>query len=777
VPIKPGKYIHFKGKEYEVIGTATNSETHEKMVVYRPLYGDGELWVRPAAMWSEMVEVEGHHIKRFTHVDDIMPQSPAGIHESDSPAAIHERPASPDFHKHDSPAAIQERHAPAGIHKHGVPLGIHKGSTSEQKIELFMSLFSGRPDVFAERWENPEKRLAGYKPNCLNDRTFSCPKMGGGKRKCVECPNQNFAKYEASYVEQHLMGQKTFGVYPMLPDETCRFLAFDFDGKDYDPDDLLGDVAVIRETCREHGVSMAVERSRSGNGIHFWIFFAENIPAATARRFGSSLITAAMNRRHNLPFKTYDRMIPTQDTLPKGGFGNLIALPLQKIPRGQGNSVFVDENLNVYPDQWRYLQNVSKYTLEEIESLIGQLSPSGELGSLLAVKDEEKPWEGKKPEPKLSQSDFSGPVQIVRANLLYVDKYGISSRALNALKRLAAFRNPEFYKAQAMRLSTYNKPRIISCSDETDRYLCLPRGLEDEVSELLKDNGVKILFDDQTEKGRDIDVAFNGELRPEQRLAAQALLAHDNGILSAATAFGKTVIGAHLIAERKVSALILVHRVNLLSQWRERLNEFLLINEDPIAEYTPTGRLRKKTPIGQIGGGKNNPSGIIDVAVMQSLVSVGEVKELARDYGMVIVDECHHVSAFSFEQILKALKAKYVYGLTATPTRKDGHHPIIYMRCGKIRYRVDAKEQAAARPFDHFVIPRFTRFQRPARRDESEWTITDIYADIQNDVLRSDLIICDAVDAVKEGRNPLVLTERVDRVEFLASIIGQRVKR
>ena len=390
-------------------------------------------------------------------------------------------------------------------------------------------------------------------------------------------------------------------------------------------------------------------------------------------------------------------MIPVQDTIPKGGFGNLIALPLQKVPRDQGRSVFVDENFNPYPDQWNYLYNIKKYNLSEIERFIRELSPMGELGILLKDTEEEKPWEGKKPKPDITKFDFPEIVNIVRSNMLYIQKEGVSGTALNILKRLAAFRNPEFYKAQAMRLSTYEKPRIISCSDETEQYLCLPRGLEDEIVQILNDNGVKIKRSNKTNKGRKIDVAFNGELRGEQQQAADVLLTHDDGILSATTAFGKTVIGAHLIAKRKVNTLVLVHHTNLLSQWKDQLNKFLIINEETIAELTPKGRKKKKSIIGQIGSGKNNSSGIIDVAVMQSLVSGEEVKELIKNYGMVIVDECHHVSAFSFEKILKTANSKYVYGLTATPTRQDGHHPIIYMQCGKIRYRVDAKSQAEAR--------------------------------------------------------------------------------
>lgn len=735
--IKPGKHIHFKGNEYEVIGTALHSETQEELVVYRALYGDGGLWVRPAAMWSETVELNGGCVKRFTHEDDV------------------------------SPDPVSEPQTPIGVHNYSSPI---------EKVELFLSLFAGCDDVFAKRFENTKKGIDGYIPVCNSEWSPVCPKTGGGKMKCTRCPHQNFVRYDRHAVEQHLTGKLTVGAYPMFPDETCRFLVFDFDGKEYKPDDLRRDVTIIRDTCKEKGVGMAVERSRSGAGIHFWIFFSENIPASLARKFGSSLITYAMEKNHKLPFKTYDRMIPLQDTLTKDGLGNLIALPLQKKPRDAGNSVFVDESFVAYTDQWSYLNKVKKYTQKEIETFIRQLSPRDELGALRRETEDEKPWEGKKPDRKLTQSDFPRTVKLVRANMLYIEKSGISNPALNALKRLAAFRIPDFYKAQAMRLSTHDKPRIISCSDETEQYLCLPRGLEGEIREFLENSGVGIQCDDKTNEGRNIDVVFNGSLRGEQEKAVDVLLAHDNGVLSATTAFGKTVIGAYLIAERKVNTLILVHRTNLLSQWMARLNEFLVINEEPVVEYTPKGRKRKKSVIGQIGGGKNNLSGVIDVAVMQSLVSGDEVKELVKNYGMVIADECHHVSAFSFEQILKAVNARYVYGLTATPARQDGHHPIIMMHCGPIRYKVDAKEQAEARPFEHYIIPRFTRFQKPVHQDETKWMITDVYRDIQNSEIRNELIVQDVITAVEQGRNPIILTERTDHVKILVDRLRPHVR-
>jgi len=732
--IKPGKYVHFKGNKYEVVDIAFHSETMEEMVVYRALYGDGGLWVRPAAMWHEMVEHNGRYVKRFTHIDDVRSES--------------------------EPESVE---------------GIHKRSKPIDKIELFLSLFTGRDDVYAERFENTKTGIAGYAPVCNNKWSPVCPKSGGGKMKCTKCPHQNFKRYDVSAVERHLTGKQTVGVYPMSPDETCRFLVFDFDGKDYTSENLKRDVTIIREACVEKSISMAVERSRSGKGIHFWIFFTEKISASTARKFGSSLITYAMSINHSLPFKTYDRMIPFQDTLTKDGLGNLIALPLQKKPRNEDNSVFIDEDFNAYADQWNYLYNIKKYTLEAVEAFIRQLSPSGELGVLRMDSEDEKPWESKKKKPKLTKLDFPDTVKVVRANMLYIEKSGITSSALNSLKRLAAFRNPDFYKTQAMRLSTHKKPRIISCSNETEQYLCLPRGLEGEVYELLEDNNVSIQLFDETNEGRKIDVVFNGELRGEQQRAVDALLEHDNGILSATTAFGKTVIGAHLIADRMVNTLILVHRTNLLAQWIERLHDFLIINEEPVAEFTIKGRKRKKNVIGQIGSGKSNLSGVIDIAVMQSLVPGDEVKDIVKNYGMVIVDECHHVSAFSFEQIMKGVNAKYVYGLTATPTRKDGHHPIINMQCGKIRYRVDAKVQAESRPFDHFVIPRFTKFRKPAHRGD-KWEFSDVYSDIQNNEGRNDLIIQDVIAAVEQGRNPIILTERTNHVKYLAAQLKPHIK-
>ncbi len=370
---------------------------------------------------------------------------------------------------------------------------------------------------------------------------------------------------------------------------------------------------------------------------------------------------------------------------------------------------------------------------------------------------------------------FSNCKTSVRANMLYIEKAGISQRGLNAIKRLAAFRNPEFYKAQALRLSTYNKPRIISCSEETPVYLCLPRGCEADTAALLNQFGAKVERLDHTSPGKPIHVIFKGNLRDEQFPAAEEMLKHDTGVLSATTAFGKTVIAAKLIAERKTSTLILTHRRQLLSQWTEKLNEFLQIDETLPALEKKRGRKRKQSLIGQIGAGKSTPSGLIDVAIMQSLNRSDEIREEIRHYGMVIVDECHHVPAFSFEQILKGVHAKYVYGLTATPTRQDGHHPIIFMHCGPIRYRVDARKQAEKRPFDHYVIPRLTNFRTPLNTEGKEPLIQQLYAAIAVNEPRNQRIADDVLRCFQKGGNALILTERTAHVTLLAAKLREHI--
>jgi superfamily II DNA or RNA helicase len=646
-------------------------------------------------------------------------------------------------------------------------------SDSSAKIHLFMSIFKGRSDVYAKRWENKNKGISGYSPVCLNQwQAGVCKKP---KISCSKCENKDYAALDENAIENHLRGNIVAGVYPMLQDETCHFLAVDFDEADWQ-----NDISVFRDICIELSIPVAVERSRSGNGAHVWFFFEPSVSAALARKFGTILLTTAMNKRHEIQFKSYDRLFPSQDTMPKGGLGNLIALPLQKTAREKSNSEFIDEHFQSYEDQWAFLSTIQKLSHNRIEEIISELGEGNELGVLKQDEEEgaEKPWETSKTKIELQRDDFPKRIEIVRANMLYIPKEGISQKAMNRLKRLASFKNPMFYRQQAMRLPTYGHPRVISCADETEAYLCLPRGCEPELVSELKKLEIEIQHIDKTHQGRRIDVEFNGQLRDEQSLALSHLLQNDTGILSGTTAFGKTIVASKLIAEKKVNTLILVDKVSLLSQWKEKLSEFLIVNE-PLPEQpaTPAKKRRRKKKvclIGQLGSGKNSLSGIVDIAVMQSLSRKGEVKECVKNYGMIIADECHHASAFTYEQILKTTNAKYIYGLTATPARKDGHHPILFMHCGPIRYRDNPKKQAEKRPFDHYIVPRFTSLRVPLGKDEQEVSIQQLYTEIVESDFRNQQIIDDVLNNYHQGRNCIVLSLRTAHVESLAKRMKEK---
>lgn len=646
---------------------------------------------------------------------------------------------------------------------------VHKYSSPSEKIQLFRSLFRGREDVFAKRWYSAKTEKSGYSPVCANEwREGVCIKPKGS---CSKCENRESVPLSDAIIYEHLSGKDGYGrdvvgLYPILPNDTCYFLAIDFDDGDWQEN-----VSEVRNICTSWNIPCAVERSRSGEGAHLWIFFTEPISCSTARKLGTALITAAMENSGKLKLDSYDRMFPNQDTLPKGGFGNLIALPLQGQARKKNNSSFVDENFVTHEDQWAYLSQIQKLSANEVENLIHMHSRGDGLGVLCTDADETKPWE-KRPKAALTAMDFDQPIEIVRSNMLYVAKDSLTPRVRNQMLRLAAFNNPDFYRSQAMRLPIYNKPRVICTAEERDGYLALPRGCEQSLLDLLNSANAAYTLTDKTNPGKPIDVQFKGTLRAEQQPAAEALLSNETGVLSATTAFGKTVIAANLIAHRKVNTLVLVHTQALLNQWKSSLSEFFEINEALPELPKKRGRRKERSVIGQLGGTKNTVSGIVDIAIIQSLISGDEVKELIKEYGMVIVDECHHVSAVSFERVLKEANAKYVYGLTATPIRQDGHQPIIHMQCGPIRYLVDAKEQAEKRSFEHYLLPRFTTY-RSAVMDKG---IAAVYKELTENEIRNDYIVKDVVKALGDGRTPIVLTERREHILLLADKLAGHCK-
>ena len=476
-----------------------------------------------------------------------------------------------------------------------------------------------------------------------------------------------------------------------------------------------------------------------------------------------------MEGRPDIGLDSYDRLFPSQDTMPQGGFGNLIALPLQKGPREQGNSVFLDDDLVPWADQWAFLASVRKIGRTQVEGIVQEAERRGRvLGVRLPPQDDgdDEPWTAppsrRRKEPPIV-GELPQTLELVLGNQIYIAKDGLHPGLRNRLLRLAAFQNPEFYKAQAMRLSTYDKPRVIACAEDHPHHIGLPRGCLDDVRQALTDLGVRTVIRDERHAGGRLDVTFQGELRPEQKAAAEAMLAHDTGVLAATTAFGKTVVAAWLIAQRGVSTLVLVHRRQLLDQWIERLSAFLGV---------------PAKSIGRIGGGRSRPTGLLDVAIIQSLVRKGVVDDRVADYGHLIVDECHHLSAHSFEQVARQAKARFVVGLSATVARKDGHHPIIFMQCGPVRHRVNARAQAAARPFEHFVLVQPTAFQ-PSRSPDADKRVGVPGALPGAGRRRRCATAASATTSsspCSNGRSPLVLTERNDHLDRLERGLADSVR-
>jgi superfamily II DNA or RNA helicase len=645
---------------------------------------------------------------------------------------------------------------------------IHRHSSPEDKITLYRSLFRGRDDVYPRRFESRKTGKSGYAPACANEWVKGvCEKP---RIKCTECPHRRFLPVTDEVIRCHLSGQDgngwdfTIGVYPMLLDESCFFVAADFDKATWQED-----ATAFIETCRAMNLPAALERSRSGNGGHAWLFFSEAIPAALARKLASYVLTETMERRPHVGLDSYDRFFPNQDTLPQGGFGSLIALPLQRKPRQLGNSLFLDGNLSPYEDQWAFLSEVRRISRIEVEECVSNAEAKGRvIGVRLHPSEEEEgdalAWFA--PETRRRERSIAGPLpkelELVLGSEILFAKDLLPPALRNRLIRLAAFQNPEFYRAQAMRRPTYDTSRIVGCARDYPHTLGLPRGCLEDVRHLLSDLKISYVLRDERFWGSALNVSFQGELRPEQKVAAETMLAHETGVLSATTAFGKTVIGAWLIANRAVNTLVLVHRRQLQEQWIERLSKFLGLPSDAI---------------GRVGGGRRMPTGILDVATIQSLVHKGVVDDIVGNYGHVVVDECHHLSAYSFEQVARHAKARFVTGLSATVTRKDGHHPIIFMQCGPLRHRVNAREQAAARPFEHTVLVRPTGFRTlRAPNPDLRTQFRELTDELVCDEGRTRLICEEIVQAVRDRRSPIVLTERNDHLDKLISQLTPEVK-
>lgn len=657
----------------------------------------------------------------------------------------------------------------------------HPKVITEKMANTFFAMFWGRQDVYAKRSENKNTGKAGYFPQCNNFWTNVCHRKLKTGINCKDCKNRVYTRLTIFDILAHLRGESynaadVVGVYPLLGNGTCRFLVFDFDNHEKNAeendfankdDSWIEEVETMRDICILNGIKPLVERSRSGKGAHIWIFFDKPVSAKLVRRFGNALLDKGAEQVNLKSFKYYDRMLPAQDSLSDQAIGNLIALPLQGKALKDGNSAFIDSNWNAYPNQWNILWSMPKLSQEFLEEKIREWSALKEdFETSENEENREKPWNKIR---KFIKTDVDGKLSITLSNGIYIDNTNLKVSIQNKIRRMAAISNPVYYKNQAIGTSNYDTSRWIYLGkDYLSGYIQIPRGLYDELLENAEQAEIEYTVEDERQQGRKIDIEFIGELRPEQKIALRELIKYDNGILHAATAFGKTVVCSAIIAEKRVNTLIILESSALMEQWKEALEKFLNVNEELPTYETKTGRVKKrKSLIGTLQGAHDSMTGIIDIAMAGSLCKKGEYHHLLDKYGLVIVDECHHAASDTITNILKEVKARYMYGVTATPKRGDGLEKIIYMLIGPIRYSYTAKEKAKVQGIEHFVYPRFTHAVVPRGIITKKMHPNEAYEIIRNNDLRDEQIVEDIRRSIEIGRTPVVLSRYKDHSEKL----------
>lgn len=651
---------------------------------------------------------------------------------------------------------------------------IHPQIITENMANQFFGMFWGRQDVYAKRSVNKETRKAAYYPQCHNFWTNICHKKLRDGVSCKDCRNRSFKSITKKDILNHLLGNMynesdVIGVYPLLKNGTCRFMVFDFDNhakgaeeRDFANVDetWIEEVEAMRKICILNGIAPLVERSRSGKGAHIWIFFDKPISASLVRRFGFALLEKGAEFVNLKTFKYYDRMLPAQDCLlNENEVGNLIALPLQGKALREGNSAFVDGNWNAYHNQWNALFSKPKLSQEFLEEKIKEWSDS--IDNIDITTDREKPWNGIR---HFDKNEVEGKLRITLSNGIYIDNLNLRPSLQNKIRRMAAFSNPIFYKNLAIGTSNYATSRWIYLGkDHLSGYIQIPRGLYDDLIENINQASIDYEIEDERQRGRHMDVTFKGELRPVQEKALSELIKYDNGILHAATAFGKTVVSSAIIAQKKVNTLIILESSTLIEQWKEALDKFLIINEEFPTYTTKTGRIKKrKSLIGTLQGSHDSMAGVIDIAMAGSLYKKGEFHGLLNQYGLIIVDECHHSASETIANVLKEIKAKYVYGVTATPKRGDGLEKINYMLIGPIRYSYTEKEKAEDQGIQHLVYPRFTHVVPPRGIITDKMHPNEAYEIIHNNDVRDKQIVEDVEKCILEGRTPVILSRYKD---------------
>ena len=653
--------------------------------------------------------------------------------------------------------------------------------TDKIASDFFMMFCRGRKDLYDLRYTNPKTGKNGYYTQCFNRWDRGCHIQKKDGVRCKDCELRAYKPVTLPLIKAHMNGTDPNGndvvaIYPMLENNLCQLLVFDFDNhakgaeqEEYanTDDRWKEEINALRRICKNLDVDAVVERSRSGRGAHLWIFFKEMIPARLARKFGFALLEKGAESVNLKSFKYYDRMIPTQDALPEGGLGNVIALPLQGMALKFGNSAFVDENWNAYEDQLKVLAGTRRLTRQEIEDYLSLWYSTG-----FTSEDNgtDAPWDKNS---EIEAGSVKGVVRIVLADRIYIDSSGMSNKTKRQLRRMATFSNKQYFQNQAMDMPNYDESRFIYLGSDEGKYIVLPRGLREDIQKKFDNAGIRYKIEDKRTQGRELNISFKGELRESQIPAAETMLENETGILHAATAFGKTVVCCDMIARRGISTLILVDRADLMNQWIKRLDEFLDIDEELPEYQTKTGRTRKrKSLIGNLQGAHDTLTGIVDVAMIRSLKKKDGFHPMLKEYAQVYFDECHHAASESAIEVLQEINAKYVYGVTATPKRGDGKEKINEFLLGPIRYRFTAKDRAEEQNIDHLVYPRFTRTVKPHHLSKTPYG-NDAYELIRNNDVRDEQIIRDVADCVKAGRTPVVLTKYVDH----ANKLSERLKK
>lgn len=616
--------------------------------------------------------------------------------------------------------------------------------TTLEKLKLFHLYFRGREDVYATKWVNKTGKT-GFSPAGEGD--WILKKDGQGYRKDIH----TYYPYSLEVIEKHIRGKERgfeygIGIYPMQQDDTTYLVVMDFDNEQ-----AIKEAEVVVKVCDKYNIDILIERSQSGIGIHIWLFFKVAIQASLARQLANIIIQLAMVSDSAMSFNSFDRIIPMQDTLPKKGFGNIIALPLRADKVKEGTTVFLDHQFKQVSNMWRHLETVRRYSLEEVIQLIQRLKS---IHTFTYYNKEAKAM------PLIIQQGFAMGHQ----GELIIKKQEITRALLVKLAYLATFPNPEFYKRQKMRTTTWDIPQYITAAREDEENLYLPRGILKQIISANPD----IELHESLNEGIPIEVSFKGELRSGQKQALKQMLIHQEGLVIAPTGFGKTVLAAKLIAERKISTLIIVNSIVLAQQWKERLSEFLTIDSEPFKEYTPTGRLKKKDAIGEIYGNKNKQSRIIDIVLFQTLANKEDLKSFYSHYGMIIVDEAHHVAAQTFEDVIRVADVRYIYGLTATLERKDGLEPLIYMRLGDLIYQhKEIIDDSVLIP--RYFYPRFTHYSDL----DPNLSYVEHLNELQKDQVRNQMIIQDIIDNIQEKRSCIVLTERIEHINILQKMLSK----